>query len=1050
MTMFSSIAELQETRRLRNADGAGNGKPRIVVAAGTACLASGAGDVQRMFKRHLIERGLVDQIQIRITGDHGFCQMAPYVVTEPQNAFYPKVTMEDVPKIIDAVLNGAYAEDLLYRDPQTGKPYFDRAEIPFFKKQHRTLLARNEAVDPIRIFNYIDVGGYQALEKVLGTMKPLDVIDEVKRAGIRGRGGAGFPTGRKWELASKQDGSRGKYVVCNADEGDPGAYMDRGILEGNPHSVIEGMLIGAYGMGATDGVIFVRHEYPLAIKNCIIALRSAREAGLLGKNILGSGFDFEIEIVKSAGAFVCGEETALIKTIEGFMGEPRQRPPYPIERGIHGRPTCINNVETWANVPVLITEGGETFAKTGTPKSTGTKVFSVVGKIRNTGLVEVPMGMTIGEIVYDIGGGPPEGRTVKAVQIGGPSGGCIPHWRFDLPIDYDSLTEAGSIMGSGGMIVLDDNTCMVDLAKYFMNFLRDESCGKCFTCRKGTQRMWEILDDITKGKGTLEQLDLLAELARTVKDTTLCGLGQSAPNPVLSTLRYFRKEYEQHIVHKRCDAFVCKELVGAPCQTACPVGTEAWRYVAHIARGEYEKAYQVIRENNPFPSVCARVCNHNCETHCRLGSTGDDPVSIRALKRFVTDRIDPASYKPKREPTNGSGGKRVAVVGSGPGGLTAAHCLSLKGYKVTVFEAGDRAGGMMLAGIPSYRLPHDVLQKEIDALLDENITVRCQQLLGRDFTVDSLFADGYRAVFLALGAHRSRRLELPNEDASGVVPSMHFLRAWNLEERCLAQGRVGIIGGGNSGIDAARVARRHPGVDSVTIFYRRTRHEMPAYQEEIEAALEEGIRLETLVSPVKIHVENGKLAGVDFQRNDLGDVDASGRRRPVPKPGTERRRPLDTLIVAIGEQLAPFELEGSMGLEFNRTGQLVVAEDTLETPRPGVFAGGDVVTGPGTVIGAIAAGRKAATMIDRHVHGEALRQPTPHNLPSVYLAPAAEPIDSAAPRAVVPTAGIAQRASSFVEAEMVLSEADAHRESRRCLRCDLDFTKPRHEQTPTH
>jgi NADH-quinone oxidoreductase subunit F len=1050
MTMFSSIADLQETRRLRTADGAGNGKPRIVVAAGTACLASGAGDVQRMFKRHLIERGLVDQIHIRITGDHGFCQMAPYVVTEPQNAFYPKVQMDDVPKIIDALLTNTYAEDLLYRDPQTGKPYYNRSEIPFFKKQHRTLLSRNEAVDPIRIYNYIDVGGYRALEKVLGTMKAVDVVDEVKRSGIRGRGGAGFPTGRKWELASKQDGSRGKYVVCNADEGDPGAYMDRGILEGNPHSVIEGMIIGAYGMGATEGVIFVRHEYPLAIKNCIIALRSAREAGLLGKNILGSGFDFDIEIVKSAGAFVCGEETALIRTIEGFMGEPRQRPPYPIERGIYGRPTCINNVETWANVPVVINDGGETFAKTGTERSTGTKVFSVVGKIRNTGLVEVPMGMSIGEIVYDIGGGPPEGRSVKAVQIGGPSGGCIPHWRFDLPIDYDSLTEAGAIMGSGGMIVLDDNTCMVDLAKYFMNFLRDESCGKCFTCRKGTQRMYEILDDITKGKGSLEQLDLLAELARAVKDTTMCGLGQSAPNPVLSTLRYFRKEYEQHITHKRCDAFVCKELVGAPCQTACPVGTEAWRYVAHISRGEYEKAYAAIREHNPFPSVCARVCNHQCESHCRLGSTGDDPVAVRALKRFVTDRMDPASYKPRREPTHGTGGKRVAVIGSGPGGLTAAHCLSLQGYKVTVFEAADQPGGMLLAGVPSYRLPRDVLQREINALLDENITVRCNQVLGRDLTVDSLFADGFRSVFLALGAHRSRRLDVAGEDAPGVLPSMQFLRAWNMREEALAQGRVGIIGGGNSAIDAARVARRQPGVEGVTVFYRRTRHEMPAYDEEIEAALEEGIRLETLVSPVKIHLEDGKLAAVELLRNELGEVDSSGRRRPMPKAGTERRRPLDTLIVAIGEQLAPFKLEGSMGLEFNRSGHLVVSDDTLETPRPGVFAGGDVVTGPSTVINAVAAGQKAATMIDRYIRGEALRQPADHRVPRIYVAPSQEPLDASAPRAVRPTVGVTQRTSSFVEAELVLSETDAKRESRRCLRCDLDFTKPRHEQTPAH
>jgi NADH-quinone oxidoreductase subunit F len=822
--------------------------------------------------------------------------MGPFAVNEPQSAFYPKIETRDIPAILDAAVTGVYAEDLLYRNPATGASCHHLEDIPFFAKQQRTLLGRNQQIDPIRLFDYLAEGGYESLAKVLAGYTPEQIIDEIRRSGLRGRGGAGFLTAEKWELARRQDGDGGKYIVCNADEGDPGAYMDRSILEGNPHSVLEGMVIGGLAMGATEGFVFVRHEYPLAIKHLLIALRLAREYGLLGKDILGAGVNFDINIVKSAGAFVCGEETALIRAIEGTVGEPRQRPPFPTEKGIFGRPTCINNVETWANVPIVIAEGGDEFARIGTPTSTGTKVFSVVGKIKHTGLVEVPMGTSIKEIVYDIGGGPLDGGRIKAVQIGGPSGGCIPHWRFDLPIDYDSLKEAGAIMGSGGMIVMDGNTCMVDVAKYFMRFLKDESCGKCFTCRKGTQRMWEILDDITKGKGTLGQLDVLEELGQTVADSTMCGLGQSAPNPVLSTLRYFRDEYERHIIDKRCDAYVCKQLTGAPCQAACPVGTEAWRYAALITRGEYEEAYRVIRATNPFPSVCARVCDHQCEERCRLATSGQQPLALRALKRFVTDHVDPSVYRPVRHPDPTAAGKRVAVVGAGPAGLTAAHVLSLSGYKTTVFEAEDRPGGMLVSGIPAYRLPRDVLQREIEELLDENVTLRCATALGRDFSIDSLFEDGYDAVFLALGAHRSRRMGIDGEDLVGVYPSIEFLKAWNLRGEPFATGKVGVIGGGNSALDAARVSLRQEGVSEVTIFYRRTRQEMPAFEEEIEGALQEGVQLELLVSPVSLHGKDGRFAAVEFIDNELGEPDASGRRTPVAKSGSEHRVPMDTLI----------------------------------------------------------------------------------------------------------------------------------------------------------
>ena len=1045
------LLSLNEFRGLRERlrDGYDPTIPVIVISAGTCGQASGANDLIRITKREFLARGITERVKLRVTGCHGYCQTEPSVLVEPQRTFYPKVGREQMADIVDAVAKSTVLANLLFVDPQTGKPIARQDDLPFYRDQARTILSRNEKVDPIRIYTYIENGGYEALLKVLEQGDPRSVVEEIKASGLRGRGGAGFPTGRKWELLAGQPGLRGKLLVCNADEGDPGAYMDRSVLEGNPHSIIEGMLIGAFATGATEGVLYVRNEYPLAIKHLIIALRQARELGLLGHDILGTSFSFDVTLVRGAGAFVCGEETALIRSIEGKMGEPRQRPPYPVQKGIDGKPTAINNVETWANVPLVIAEGAAKYALTGTKNSTGTKIFSLVGKVANTGLVEVPMGITIRDIVTKIGGGPSGRAAIKAVQTGGPSGGCIPEDQFDLPIDYDSLAQAGSIMGSGGMIVMDDDTCMVDVAKYFMNFLKDESCGKCFTCRKGTQRMWEILDDVSRGKATLAQLDLLEELAGVVKDTTMCGLGQTAANPVLSTLRYFRKEYERHIIHKRCDAFVCSDLVGAPCQAACPLGTEAWRYVAYIAWGDYDKAYHVIREANPFPSVCARVCNHPCEERCRAGATGGDPVAIRALKRFVTDRTDPASYHPVRTP-RGENLPPVAVVGSGPAGLTAAHYLSLKGYRVTVVEQDAGPGGMMFAAIPGYRLPREVLQKEIASLFDENVTLRCNTALGRDVTLDSLFAEGFKAIFVALGAHKSLSLGLEGEDAQGVIPSITFLKAFNQRGEELARGRVGVVGGGNSAVDAARTALRQQDVKSVTLFYRRSQREMPAFAEEVEAAVKEGVKLETLTAPVKIHTKNGRLTGIEAIRNRLGELDAGGRRKPIPIRRSEFSVPLDTLIVAIseGSDTDCVSVAGANRVQTTKSGTIRIDPETLTTNRPGVFAGGDVVSGPNTVVEAIAAGKKAAVMIDRYLNAEPLVQPSEVRLPREYIEPPPRHAEEIAPtdRAQPPTLPLQTRRRSFTEVEMTLAFEDATREAMRCLRCDLTFTQPAKEE----
>jgi NADH-quinone oxidoreductase subunit F len=707
MHKLSSIDDLLILRG-RLAGAGGSDRPRIVVCAGTACQASGSSDIIRVAKKHIIQEELHDRISLRITGCHGFCEMGPFILTEPQNAFYTQVSLEDVPRIIDAVLKDEYVEELLYRDPVTGEIYRDRDEIPFFKYQRRSILDANQRIDPIRIYDYLSHGGYEALGDVLSRGEPGWTVDEVKLSGLRGRGGAGFPTGVKWELLARQPGDGGKFLVCNADEGDPGAYMDRSILEGNPHSIIEGMLIGAFATGATEGVVYVRAEYPLAIKHLTIALRQARELGLLGVDILGTGFDFDISVVRGAGAFVCGEETALINSIEGKMGEPRQRPPFPIQQGIYRKPTAINNVETWANVPLVFRMGAERFAGVGTAGNSGTKIFSLVGKIKNTGLVEVPMGVSIGQVVHDIGGGPASNAKIKAVQTGGPSGGCIPLSSFNLQIDYDSLAKAGSIMGSGGMIVMDENTCMVDVAKYFMAFLKDESCGKCFSCRKGTQRMYEILDDITKGKATRADLDLLEDLALVVKDASMCGLGHSASNPVLSTLKHFRHEYEAHIDDRRCPAAVCSALFKSPCQHACPVEMDIPSYIALVQAGRLEDALEVLLRTNPFPSTCGRICGHQCQIKCKRGQI-DDPVAIMHLKRFITDNARP--HKIEAPPVTRK--EKVAVVGAGPGGLTAARELRLRGYAVTVFEEMPEAGGMLRYGIPAYRQPREILEQDI-------------------------------------------------------------------------------------------------------------------------------------------------------------------------------------------------------------------------------------------------------------------------------------------------------------------------------------------------
>ncbi len=608
MEKINSLKELESLRASLKAEVRPD-QPEVTICGGTGCLSNGSERVAAVFAEEMKKQGLNGKVVLKMTGCHGFCERGPLVTILPQEIFYQRVAEKDVEEIITETLrNGKTVERLLYEDPQTGEKIPHHDEIPFYKHQVRIALRNNGRIDPADIREYIGQGGYLGLGKAL-TMTPEEIITTVEKSGLRGRGGGGFPAGRKWKSCREAEGDV-RYVVCNGDEGDPGAFMDRSIMEGDPHSVIEGMIIGAYAIGAHQGFIYVRNEYPLAVKNLWTALEQARSYGFLGKDIFRSGFDFDIRISRGGGAFVCGESSALMASLEGRAGEPRAKYIHTVERGLWDKPTNLNNVETWANVPEIITRGADWFASLGTAGSKGTKVFSLVGKVKNTGLVEVPMGITIRDIIFKVGGGILKDRKFKAVQTGGPSGGCIPQSLIDMKVDFDELTKAGSMMGSGGMIVMDDTDCMVDVARYFTKFLEEESCGKCTPCREGVRRMKEVLIDIAEGRGTEESIPLLEELSEAITLGSLCALGGTAANPVLSTLRYFRDEYEAHIKEKRCPAGVCKELIKYSIQEdVCTGCHRCFRECPQKAvSGEVKKPHTIDTSKCIKCGICYDVC----------------------------------------------------------------------------------------------------------------------------------------------------------------------------------------------------------------------------------------------------------------------------------------------------------------------------------------------------------------------------------------------------------------------------------------------------------
>jgi len=1027
--------------------------PRIAIGMGTCGNGNGAEALHRAFAE-VIDRSGTD-FYLTSVGCFGACYLEPLVnVRVPGNPLLilHRIQANDASRILHDISTGGISPELVYCkieewDHITGSIRYGHGypevprwnEVPFFKGQKKIVLRNCGLINPDDVEEYIAVGGYQALYKTLIDEKPESVIEQIKASKLRGRGGAGYLTGNKWEFLRKAVSDQ-KYIICNADEGDPGAYMNRNEIESDPHALLEGMIIGGYAMAASQGIIYVRAEYPLAVHRLHRALDQAREYGLLGENILGRGFKFDIDLVEGAGAFVCGEETALIASLEGQAGRPRPRPPFPAQRGLWGKPSNINNVETWYNVAPIVTKGPAWFTETGSAKSSGTKVFSLVGKVQNSGLVEMPMGTPLKTFLYDIGGGAVEGRSIKAVQTGGPSGGCIPSEMFDTPVDYESLAQLGSIMGSGGMVVLDEDNCMVDFARYFVEFTNSESCGKCIPCRVGLNKCLRILNRITIGTGHMGYMETLDELSRYIRDCSLCGLGQTAPNPVLTTMRHFRQEFEDHIVARRCVAGVCTELALAPCENSCPLHMNIPRFLELYKEGRIEDAFESVIMDNPLPCSTGRVCQHPCDQRCRR-KTVDDAVNMREVHRFLgdyillSDRFEDAVRcvtSHKLEAT----GRKVAIAGAGPAGLTTAFYLALFGHDVTVFDSLPEAGGMLRFALPEYRLPKPVLKREIELIERLGVKFVLNTRVGFDLPLNEL-DDQFDAVCLAMGTWKESWVRLPGTELKGVYPALPLLESVAKGDAVELGRKVVVIGGGNAAIDSARTARRKG--SEVTIVYRRERKDMPAIEEETAAAEEEGAKIAFLAAPHRIIGDaKGNVKALEVVKTRLGEYDRSGRRKPVLTDEVQRFD-CDSVILAVGETV-DLDFAKASGLQIKESGTIEVNRFTLETSRPRFYAGGDLVTGASNVSNAMAYGKQAARAIDEQLmdakRWEELFRPMKYD-----QTPPKEPSESRRhhPRSLPPV----ERAQTFEEVVANLTSEQVHEECCRCLRCDAEVAVSR-------
>lgn len=1006
-------------------------KFNVLVCGGGGCVSSNCEEVDDAIRSELSVLGLNDKVNVIQTGCMGICAVGPVVLILPQRIFYTQLTPKKAKDIVNRhIMNGEVCEEYTFFDKSLQRyvPCID--DIEFFKLQTKLVLENCGAIEFGNIDAYIAKYGYIAAANAIMSKDPEKVIVEVEKSGLRGRGGAGFLTGVKLRSGYMQK-SDVKYMVCNADEGDPGAFMDRSVIEGDPHSVIEGMILSAFGIGASQGYVYIRAEYPIAIDRLKEALNQAREYGLLGENLFGTDYSFDLDIRIGAGAFVCGEETALLASIEGKRGEPKQKPPFPFQEGLFKRPTIINNVETLANIPKIVRNGGQWYAGFGLPNATGTKVFALAGDVVNTGIIEVPIGTTIGSIIYSIGGGIPNKKQFKAAQIGGPSGGCVTKENLNTPADYDSLNKIGAIMGSGGLIVMNEDTCMVDTARFFMDFIRDESCGKCVACRVGTKRMLEILERITQGQGKKGDIELLEEIGETIKQTAMCGLGQTAPNPILSTIRFFRDEYEEHINKKHCRAGVCSAMFTSPCENTCPANINISGYVSLIAAGRFQDAYNLIMQENPFPAVCGRICTRPCESKCRR-RTVDEAIAIRDLKRFVVDYAfkNEMPWKvqmtfPKKKDM------KVAVIGAGASGLTCAHYLVNIGYDVDVYESEPKAGGVLAYGIPEYRLPKDILQHEISLIEEQGVNVILNTEIGKDISFKQLRED-YQAIYISTGTQFPQKINIKGENLNGVIHGITFLKQIHFEPNFRLSGTVAVIGGGNTAIDSARTALRI-GAEKVIVVYRRTIDQMPAYYEEIIEAVEEGIEIMELVAPIQfVDDGNGRVKSIECIKMELSDFDSTGRRKSVEVKGSNFMLDIDYVIPAVS-QYADLPFIGKNEIGQTKWGTFVTNPENMMTTMEGVFAGGDIVRGPEDVINAIADGKKAATTIDLYLGGNGLlNKGQKIDIPSVYDEDEIVYHKQFEKDMLPPN----QRKKTFEEVVLGFHKLNAIAESMRCLHCE--------------
>jgi NADH-quinone oxidoreductase subunit F len=1024
---------------------------RVAIGMGTCGRGNGAEGLYQAMTRAIEDSG--HDLIMAPVGCFGACFQEPLVnIRLPGKplVILKHVQANDAVRLLHDITLGILTPDHIYCkieewDHITGHIRYGEGypevpawnEITFFKGQKKIVLRNCGIINPDDIEEYIGIGGYQALYKVLIDANPSGVIEQIKASKLRGRGGAGYSTGNKWEFLAKAK-AEPKYIICNADEGDPGAYMNRNEIESDPHSLLEGMIIGGYVMGASEGIIYVRAEYPLAVHRLNRAIEQAREYGLLGENILGRGFRFDIELVEGAGAFVCGEETALIASLEGEAGRPRPRPPFPAQKGLWGKPTNINNVETWYNIAPIVMRGPAWFTETGSAKSSGSKVFSIVGKVKNTGLVEMPLGTPLKTFIYDIGEGTVGDRQVKAVQTGGPSGGCIPHDMFDTPVDYENLGQLGSIMGSGGMVVMDEDNCMVDVARYFIEFTHSESCGKCVPCRVGLNKCLRILNRITEGAGATRHLEILDELSRYIRDCSLCGLGQTAPNPVLTTLRHFRSEFEDHILGRRCAAGVCEELALSPCENSCPLHMNIPRFLQLYKEKRLEEAFLSVLLDNPLPASTGRVCQHPCDARCRR-QTMDQAVNMREVHRFIADSIFnsekyPAMVQAVSSLKLDATGRKVAVVGAGPAGLTAAFYLAMLGHDVTVFDSKSEAGGMLRFALPEYRLPKSVLRREIDLIESLGVKFNLKTRVGFDLPLNDL-DDRFDMIFLSIGTWKESWVYQSGTELKGVYPALNFLEAVAAGQELGLGRRVAIIGGGNAAIDSARTSLRK-GCD-VTVFYRRARKDMPAIEEETRAASEEGAKFVFLAAPHRVIGDaKGNVKAIEIVKTRLGEYDSSGRRKPIATDEIQRFD-CDSVIFAIGETV-DLDFARASGLVLKESGTIEVNRFTLETSRPRFYAGGDLVTGASNVSNAMAYGKQAARSIDLQLM-ESDRWQQLYPKFDYEQSPPEEP--SPAGRHSGHPLAASSRVRSQNEVVAGLTAEEAMDEACRCLRCDAKATE---------